>query len=522
MVIMDNEEMPTGKVYLIGAGAGEQGLITERGAAILRQVDVVCYDSLVDPVLIVTLPSRVKRIFVGKRAGRHSMPQEEIEKLLVDLAHQGKIVARLKGGDPFIFGRGGEEALKLAAQGIAYEVVPGVTAAIASAVYAGMPLTQRGFANSAVLFTARFASSQILDDEQQIKQQIEQLGALKESTLVGYMGVCCLPEVVAALLRGGMSPSTPAAMIENGATVRQRIVRTTLENLPQEAERENVQAPALIVVGEVVELGKKLDWYRPGIIAGKRILVTRPVERAKLMYDLLRFHGASVVPSPAIEIRDYSTDPAWGIVLNRLKEGGWLVFTSVSGVHAFFSQILRLKQDIRCLKAFRIAAIGQETAAALNNYHLRPDCLPKSSLTSALAETLKKEVSPGEFVVRIRGNLGDYKIEEALREVGAETLSLVVYHTLTAELDDSIRAWVEEAPLDLITFTSGSTVHSFFKQWGETEALLLIKDAAIASIGPITSQTLRSYGLEIAIEAKQHDVPGLVKAIVEWCEDKRF
>ena len=504
-----------GRVYLVGAGPGDPGLITFRAMELLAAADAVCYDALIDPTLIATLPWEIERHYVGKRAGSHSRSQGEIEELLIKLANEGKRVVRLKGGDPYVFGRGGEEALALKKAGVACEVVPGVTAATAATAFAGIPLTHRGVSSFAVLFTAHEASDGHVDD----KLPLDKFAQLPGGTLVGYMGVGRLAYIRDTLIESGMKGGTPAAVIERGTTAAQKTVRGSLADLPELAERAGVRPPALIVIGGVADLAETLGMAGPGVLAGIRVLVTRPAMFAGRFYDLLRIYGAVVVPVPSIRSEKKFDESAWTSFREISSTGGWIVFTSEIGVRTFFELLPFADCDLRALGRFRIAALGRGTAAAIQAQGFKPDFVPGVSYTNALAEELPSSIENDAAVVRVRGNLADDKVEKALESAGAKVFPLEIYKTLTAEVDDGMRAWVNEAPIDIVTFTSGSTVRGFFEQWGP-EAVKILADAKVASIGPMTSAVLRERGLEVTVEAKRYDVDGLVEAIVSWASDR--
>lgn len=512
---MNNNRKSRGKVALVGAGPAEAGLITLKGLEALQDAEVVLYDALIDPLLIASLPESVEKVYVGKRAGKHSLAQPDINELIIHHAEQKKRIVRLKGGDPFIFGRGGEEALFLRSRGIEVEIIPGVTAASAAGAYTGVPLSMRGEAVSVVLFTAHARDR----GNGMELPPVAQLGGLKQATLVGYMGVATLPYVVESLINGGLSPQTPAAMIENGGMPSQRIVRSPLINLPTRAAESSVMAPALIVVGKVTEYCNRLSWYKPGVLAGKRVLVTRPVEHAGRMYTLLQQEGATVIPAPSIRSVEHNDKDGWQTFFRERNRGGWLIFTSANGVTHFLRQLIEHHRDIRAIGKFRIAVLGKGTASVLERYHLKADFIPSSSLTSVLAKEFEQQFTQGDFIVRVRGNLGDRKIEDAARQAGGDVLPLHVYDTITADIEEGIRFQIEESGVDLICFTSSSTVESFYEQWGQQEADNLLKAADIASIGPVTSKTIRSKEHEPAVEAEHHNVDGLVTAITGYYRD---
>ncbi len=502
-------EKKYGKVYLVGAGPGNPGLITYRAMEVLASCDAVCYDALVDPTLVVTLPAHIERHFVGKRAGQHSMPQPEIEALLVKLAKEGKTVARLKGGDPFVFGRGGEEALALSREGISFEVVPGVTAAVAASAYAGIPLTHRGKATYATLLTAHETS----DKKEGLEVPYDKLAQFSGNTLAGYMGMGKLPGIIEELIANGMSPDTPSAVIEWGTTNRQKVAYAPVKSLPEEIERVGIKPPGLFVIGDVVGLAADMAWFTPGPLQGKRVLVTRPASQSGAMYNQLREMGATVVPAPSIEIRKHNDTEGWRQFSGIVEQGGWLVFTSENGVRYFAEFLFKNGFDWRALGRFKIASIGAGTANALKSIGLDADFMPSRFTTVALSAEFPPLLEAGQHVVRVRGNLGDEKVEEAVKEAGAIPLSLTVYETHTAELDDGIRAWVEQGPINAITFTSGSTVTSFVEQWGSEKAVELVKDAVVISIGPMTSRIAEEAGISVTTEAEPHTVEGILNSL---------
>ena len=499
-----------GKVYLVGAGPGDPGLITKRGYELLKQADAICVDALIEPAFLAEVPEHVERYDVGKHAGSHSMLQEQIEALLIRLAKEGKQVVRLKGGDPFVFGRGGEEALALRAAGIPFEVVPGVTAAVAATAYAGIPITHRGLSTFAMLLAAHEAPDK---NEDGATLPWKEIAKLTGGTLAGYMGLRTLPQTVEHLLSGGMAPDTPAVLIERGTMSGQRSIVSTLAKLAEDGERAGIKPPALFVVGEVASLSERIDWLKPGPLTGKRVMVTRPAQQAAPMVHTLQALGATVLPAPSIRVAATYVEASWRRMLNQPQRKGWLVFTSENGVRYFFEGLQRSGEDIRFLGRFRIAAIGSGTEAELEQHGLRADFIPSRATTVALAEEFPANLKEGEWVVRVRGNLGDTKVEKAIAEAGAEVQAQYVYETTTAPLDDLVRAWMNRINPDIITFTSGSTFTSLLEQWG-TEADKLLRGAKLVSIGPFTTQVIQEAGYDVAAEADPHTVDGVIEAIL--------
>jgi uroporphyrinogen III methyltransferase/synthase len=507
--------MHTGKVYLVGAGPGDPGLITVRGRQLLGQCDAVVYDRLIPLELVVTLPASVERHYVGKIAGRHALEQSQINELLARLAQEGRTVVRLKGGDPLVFGRGSEEAAYLKERGIPYELVPGVTAGLAASACTGIPVTHRGKSVYVVMITAHEAG-----EKQELQVPWDWLAQSRNGTLVGYMGVTQLPQVTQRLMEGGMDPGTPAAMIERGATARQRIVTGTLADLPRRVQDAGITPPALFIIGEVVSFHADLDWIRPGPLWGKKVMVTRPADQAGEMYGLLRELGAYVMPFPTIATREHEDLQGWEELAPFFEapeapRSGWLVCTSENGVRYFLRQFLK-RYDYRALAGFRIAAVGAGTSRELARCGLRADFLPSQATTAALAKELApRAAQTAATVIRVRGNLGDDRVESALESAGAKVHVLQVYATSTAPWDEGLRTHLDRNAPDVVTFTSGSSCTGLIEILGANRARELTAAALVASIGPSTSQVIRAAGLKVDLEAQIHSVPGLVAALAE-------
>lgn len=509
-----------GKVYLVGAGPGDPGLLTVSAARLLKECDAVVYDRLAPLELVVALPSRIERYYVGKSSERRTLSQEEINGLLVALAQRGLNVVRLKGGDPFMFGRGGEEALYLRKMQIPYEVIPGITAGLAAPAYAGIPVTHRNKSVFAVFLTAHEAG-----DKEKIQMPWEWLGKARNGTIIGYMGVKQLSQATKMLLAGGMSPGTPAALIERGTTGAQRSIFGTLSDLPRLAEEANISPPALFVIGDVVTLGKDLGWFEGNVLCGKRVMVTRPADQAQELYSLLRSHGAEILPLPTITTAEYDDLRAWDqitslftreVTRDESNSDQWLAFTSENGVRYFTAQLAKHGFDHRSLGKFNIAAVGSGTDSALRRKGLRADFIPSRATTSALGEELSRLlVGRDALVIRIRGNLADDRVEKALESAGAGVIPLYVYRTYTAPWDAGMWTLLDDNPPDVIAFTSGSTVTGFTEILGEARAREVANRALVASIGPMTTQIAAKHGIKVNVEAETHSVPGLIEAIVK-------
>ena len=502
--------MPESKVFLVGAGPGDPGLVTLRARNLIEQADVLVYDYLVHPGLLDWCKPDCERIFVGKQAGFHSVPQDEIEAILVDRWKAGKSVVRLKGGDPLIFGRGGEEARRLAEDRVDFEIVPGISASLAAAAYAGIPLTHREAASSVTFVTGHEDPS-----KEAVSVDWRAL-ARKETTLCIYMGMGRLAEICAELLAGGLPADTPAACVQWASLPKQRTCEATLGTLAMRVQEEGLAAPAIVVVGEVVRMRETLSWYERKPLLGRRVVVTRNRERVSDLSRLLEARGAEVLSLPLLSIVP-SVDPAIEEeIFEELGTYDWIVFSSANGVRCFFDRLIERYEDLRSLGMLRIAAVGEATAKAIRTYHLRVDLVPTRATAEALAEAL---VDTGEIehakIVLITGNLGRDVLFDRLHEARAIVDRFPVYRTEKTDLSEHPGATDFRARgADTILFTSSSAVRSFVAQ----AALLKLEEGArrpiAGSIGPITSETMREIGLPVDFEAKQSNLPSLVDALV--------
>jgi len=494
-----------GMVSLVGAGPGDPGLLTLSGMRCLAEAEVVVHDALVNPRLLDHAPASAERIYVGKSAGRHTLPQEEINRLLVERASAGKRVVRLKGGDPFIFGRGGEEAEALAAAGIPFEVVPGVTSAIAGPAYAGIPLTHRDFTASVAFVTGH-------EDPAKADSGIawDRL-ATGAGTLVFLMGVGRLPEIVAQLTRHGRAPETPAAVVRWGTRPDQEVVTGTLAELVEKTR--GMRPPALIVVGEVVRLRERLAWFERRPLFGKRVLVTRAREQASELTRRLEAAGAEVVEYPAIAILPPESFRPLDAALGRLREFSWLILTSVNGVRFFWERLQAAGKDARALAGLRVAAIGPATAAALGAHGIRADLVPGEFKAEGLLEGLAGEALSGAGILIARAAEAREILPEALRARGARVEVVPAYRTVKNSRDVApLRAMLEERAIQVVTFTSSSTVTHFLDLAGPEPARLL-EGVLVASIGPVTAQTAARHGIVSQVVPDRYTIPALVEAL---------
>ncbi len=497
----------TGIVYLIGAGPGDPELITLKGSNLLQTCDTVIYDNLIPLELIIGLPDNIEKIYVGKKAGKHTLPQEKINQLMVELAGDGKKVARLKGGDPLIFGRGGEEAAYLRQNGIDYEIVPGITAGIAGPAYTGIPCTDRERSSFVTFATGHKAGEKELSSV-----PWEKLAQIRNGTLVIYMGVAEFANIVEILIDSGISPVTPAAVIERGTFPTQRVYTAPLNELVVTAIEEKIRPPALFIIGDVVDMQPDLEWLIERPLLGNRVMVLRPADQAGDMYKTLRDLGAEVLPYPTIATK--KTDSGEWAEVDKVLESAnesRLVFTSENGVRYFMNQFINRYGDIRKLGKFKTAAVGYGTARALKKYSLKADFVPSKATTEVLAKEMVENLSlAGCNILRVRGNLGDNRVEEALTRAKANVIPLKVYETYYPPWPEGFKEKLFDFPPDVIIFTSGSTINGLFEQLNQDEIEELTEDASIVSIGPMTSKSLAERGLKVKMEAEEHSIPGII------------
>ena len=502
--------MTVGRVYLVGAGPGDPGLLTLRGREVLALADAVVYDALISPRLLEYAPAQAERIYVGKRAAAHAAAQDDICRLLVDRARRGQIVVRLKGGDPFVFGRGGEEALACAEAGIEFEVVPGVTAGVAAATYAGIPVTHRGLASAVGFVTGHEAA-----DKPDSGLDWDALAKWK-GTLAFYMGVANLRMIAENLVAHGRGADTPAAVIYWGTTSRQKVVTGTLRTLPGIAASSGLETPALVLVGEVISLRERLNWFEKRPLLGQRIVVTRSREQASGLVSRLEALGAETIEAPAIRIEPAADPAPLRQAVRDAKTYDWIVFTSTNGVEAFFGAMAAENLDARALAGCRIAAIGPATAERLAQSGIRADLQPETFTGAAVAEALAAAQDlAGVRVLLPRADIALKELVEALASRGAQVHDVVAYRTKAdMAARDAVAQMLARNEIHWITFASSSTVKNFLDAVG-ADAVRESR-ARIASIGPTTSETLRRAGLEPAVEAGPHTIPALVDAMIRY------
>ncbi|TLM62811.1 MAG: uroporphyrinogen-III C-methyltransferase [Deltaproteobacteria bacterium] len=499
-----------GTVYLVGAGPGDPGLMTLRGLACLRRADVVIYDYLANPALLGEAPAAAGRVYVGKSKGRHCMPQEEINRLLAEHARAGRTVVRLKGGDPFIFGRGGEEARFLAAAGIPFEVVPGVTAGLAAAAYAGIPLTHRDYTTSLAMVTGHLTSERDLDHVDWARL------ARGVGTLVIYMGISNLGEIAARLVRHGRDPQTPVALVRWASTPRQETLTGTLADITARVAASNFQPPAVIIIGEVVALRDTLRWFDNRPLFGRRILVTRAADQAEAMLAPLRELGAEPVSCPTIGIVPPPTPADLDAAIARLAETDYLILTSANAVEAFFARLQAGGRDARALAGVTVAAVGPKTAEALAAFGVRADLIPESYDAEGVVALLRERVA-GKRVLYPRAALARDLIIRELGAAGAEVTAPVAYASAVPPGAAETAHAALANGLDLLTFTASSTVRNFAALLDPAQ-LAVARAIPVAVIGPQTAATARELGFTVAVEPAAATIEALVAAIVDYFE----
>jgi uroporphyrinogen III methyltransferase/synthase len=503
-----------GTVYLVGAGPGDAGLLTMRGAELLARADVVVYDALVNPELLRLAPKTAEVIFGGKRASQHAIPQEELNKMLVTKAREGKCVVRLKGGDPYVFGRGGEEAEELVAAKIPFEVVPGISSAIAAPNYAGIPITHREHCSSFTVFTGH-------EDPTKDETTLDWAQVAKTpGTKVILMGVLRLRNNSAALIEHGMSPATPVAMVRWGTTGQQQSIEGTLATIADIVEKEKFTAPAVTVIGDVVKLRKKLNWFERRPLFGQRIVVTRTREQASQLSKQLLERGAEVLEIPTIKITEPNERQNVLDVLLELNSYDWLVFTSPNGVDAFFNYFFKAFEDMRDIGGVRIAAVGPATAAKLKELHLKVDLMPAEYVADQIADAFAKYESIENLKILLaRAEVATPELPKKLEEMGAIIDDVAFYKTVPETEDvNGAAAKLAADGADWITFTSSSTVENFHARFNLTELVKKFPKIKLASIGPETTKAIVKLGLTPTLEAKPHTIDGLVTALEEAVE----
>ena len=506
--------MKKGVVYLIGAGPGDVGLITVRGLELLQQADVVVYDRLVDDGLLAHARRDAELIFVGKSSGDHTIEQTEINRILVEKAKEGKSVVRLKGGDPFVLGRGGEEAEALVENHISFEVVPGVTSAVAVPAFAGIPVTHRSVASSFAVVTGH-------EDPSKDGSSVD-WGRLASSvdTLVCLMGMGRLENIVAELIRGGKSPDTGIALIQHGTTPRQRTVVGTLATIVERAERAGLKPPVVIVVGNVVALRERLAWFDKQALFGKRVLVTRARPQASALSRMLAGRGAEAVELPVIEVRELTDTAELDGAVSNLRDYQWVLFTSVNGVDAFWQRMRAMGRDARWFENIKIGAIGPATAEQLQDFGLYPDFISQEFTSESMLNGLAELGVAGCRILLPRSDIAPRELIEGLIKLGADPFEVTAYRTVSPDgvVSEGKRRLLA-GEIDVVSFTSSSTVTNLVGILdGDIDAINKVK---VACIGPATASAAANAGIRVDITAQEHTIPGLVSAIEAYFKSEK-
>jgi len=492
-----------GKVYLVGAGPGDPGMMTLRGAECLRRADVVLYDQLANPLLLSHANPAAETISVGKHGQSRIWTQDEINEKLLELAAQGKTVVRLKGGDPAVFARGAEEGEALAAKGVPFEIVPGVTAALAAGSCAGVPITHRNYASAVALVTG-----QERPDKTETSLDYDALAKFP-GTLVMYMGVTTVDIWSSALLAAGKPAATPVALVRRCSLPDQEKLICTLGDVAERLKVAKLRPPVVAIIGEVVQLESTLSWFERRPLFGKRILVTRPAHQADSLRAPLQELGAETMVQPAIEIKPVADTNPLDDVLKRLAEFDWIVFSSANGVRFTLNRLLDLGLDMRAIAGCRIAGIGPATADALKQYHLQADHIPERFIADQLATDLASDAANQRFLL-IRASRGREVLADTLTTAGGHVEQVVVYESTDVTAADSeVSRKLQSGEIDWVTVTSSAIANSLHRLFGDD-----LKKTRLASISPQTSGELISLGYEVAAEATEYTMPGVVQAIL--------
>jgi len=502
--------MIEGIVYLVGAGPGDPKLITMRGLELIKEADTIIYDRLVGHRLLAFARPGAEIIYAGKKPGCHALKQEEICRLMVEKAREGKSVIRLKGGDPFVFGRGGEEAEALYEAGVRFEIVPGITSAIAAPAYAGIPATHRDYASTLAIITGN--EDPLKKDSRIAWDKI----ATGTDTLIFLMGMANLQEITQRLINSGRSPRTPVALIRWGTLPKQRALTGTLADIHEKAKCSGFANPAVIIVGDVVSLREKLKWFENKPLFGKKILVTRTREQAQALSEKIEALGGEPLEFPTISIAEPEDYAPLDQAIIELKNFSWVVFTSVNGVISFFRRLHRHRKDIRELHNAKLCAIGPKTREALEKYGLMVEYVPSEYRAEEIAAGLRGKLAPGQRVLLPRAAGARKALPEALSKTGAIVTEVAAYRTIPA--GDSgviLKEMLERGEIDLVTFTSSSTVRNFVEMVGSLFLNSLQRKFAVACIGPVTAGTARELGLKVDVVAEEYTIKGLVEAILK-------
>jgi len=508
MAIKADNSSANGKVFLVGAGPGDPLLITLKGMECVKNADVVVYDYLANKSFLSYATPESEKIYVGKKASDHTLTQDGINQLIIDKAKEGKIVTRLKGGDPFIFGRGGEEAERLVEEGIPFEIVPGITSAISAPAYAGIPLTHRDFTPTVAFITGHERAGK---DKSSIDWEKISTGV---GTLVFLMGVKNLPNIVTNLLANGRDAKTPVALVRWGTRPYQETLTGTLENISDKVKEKNFKAPAIIIVGGVVSLRDKLSWFDNRPVFGKKIVVTRAREQASGFVSKLMSLGAEVLEFPTIKIIPPQSYDDLDSAIGEIESYNWVIFTSPNGVTCFLERLKACKKDIRDLKGIKICAIGPETARRISDLGVLVDFVPSEFRAEGIIEGLGD--MSGQRVLIPRAKEAREILPETMRKNGAYVNVATAYETVKDDNGIDIKSALENKEVDVITFTSSSTVTNFVSMVKELGCFEALDGVTIASIGPITAKTADGLGLKVDIMPDKYTIDALTQSILDY------
>lgn len=506
-----DEQKTQGVVYLVGSGPGDPGLLTLKAAEKIASADVIVYDYLAGHNFVERAKPDAELLYVGKSGKRHTVEQFDINQLLVSKAREGKNVVRLKGGDPYVFGRGGEEAEELAEAGITFEVIPGITSAIAAPAYAGIPVTHRDHASSVTFVTGHEDPNK---DESAIDWSVL---ARTAGTLVFLMGVKNIGKISSELISNGMAAGTPAALVRWGTTPSQVCVASDLANIASECRQRGLSAPAVLIVGSVVSLRDRLSWYESKPLFGKRIVVTRSKEQSRKMADKIGDNGGEAILFPTIEITAPSDYGPLDRTIARITDFDWVLFTSENGVDHFFKHFFDLGKDVRQLAGPKFGAIGPVTAKAIRSRGIKVDMLAKEFVAEGILEFFESENLRGQRFLIPRAEKARDILPEGLIRKGAIVEVVPVYRTVrpSGPNIDAIKKSLEDKSIDALTFTSSSTVTHFMEMFSGARIKDLLDGVLLASIGPVTSDTLVRNGYRASVEAEEYTVDGLIRALVD-------
>lgn len=513
-ILMENIRGSKGVCVLLGGGAGGSELLTLEGKKWLQRADVVVYDRLICNDILNFVPQTAWLAYVGKDPENHPIPQSEINRILVEKTLEGNIVVRLKGGDPFIFGRGGEEARALIEAGCDFRVIPGITAATVAGAYAGISLTDRSCASSVAFITGH-------EDPSKDVSSIDYKSLAGIDTLVFYMGIGRLGDIAAELISAGKSSDTPVAVVQNAGLGRQRTITATLETIADKVKEENITPPAVVIVGQTADMSNRLEWFDKLPLAGQSVLVTRSRSQAGKLSQLLREYGGDVTEFPTIEI---TAPDEWNEVDNAIGQLGqmdYVAFTSPNGAEFFLSRILEIGRDMREFAGVKIAVIGKATGEKLMQFGLRYDLMPDEFTSQVLGDLIAARASAGDRVMLVRSDIAPRELEDRLLQEKLEIFNIRAYKTTIPhhfDTDDIER--LKSGNFDWLTFTSASTVENFRKilESPELESVSKsISDIKIAAIGPVTAQAAENGGLKVKVIACEHTIPGLVDTMAEYC-----